>query len=451
MSKLSEFNHIQPWRDGLFIAYNALSGAVALMTAENYATYRRVAEKLAAGGAPSFTPEEQELAAQMEFGHFTRRDDYDERSALRFSHNCSRYDRTMLGLTIAPTLACNMACQYCYEANKSGRMPSEVIENIIRMVEKRATMLSALDVCWYGGEPLLVFDIIEDLTESFMDLAKEHKFRYSASMISNGYLLTADMVERLVQAKVGMVQVTIDGPSRFHNAKRPLKNGQPSFETIVNNLAQAAGKIGLGIRVNIDKSFTGAMIAELLDELTAAGLKDRVGVYFGQIEPSVQACADISETCYETSEFSETEIEYYRILLDKGFRVERIPAPIATYCMAQSISSFMIDPEGYLYKCYNHVGDKALAMGNVKDEVDYQNKNFLRLFSPDPFDDPTCRGCNLLPVCMGGCPSRRVDRAKVGEQACESWKHNLQPMLEIIARSRQRQMQQQATPTAAKE
>jgi len=451
MSKLSEFNHIQPWRDGLYIAYNALSGAVALMTEENFATYKRVAEKMSASDSASFTPDEAELARQMEYGRFAVRDDLDERGALKFSHNMSRYDQTALGLTIAPTLACNMACAYCYEANKSGRMSSDVIENTIRLVEKRAPSLTSLDVSWYGGEPLLAFDIIDDLTASFLDLAQEHKFRYSASMISNGYLLTPEMTERLIKAKVEMVQVTIDGPSRLHNSKRPLKNGQPSFDTILKNLAAAAGKIGLGVRVNIDKTFTGQVIAELLDELIAAGLQDKVGVYFGQIEQSVQACANISETCYETTEFSQTEIEYYRILLDKGFRVFRIPSPVASFCMSQIINSFLIDPEGYLYKCYNHVGDKALAMGNVKDEIDYQNKNFLRLFTPDPFDNATCRDCNLLPVCMGGCPSRRVDKLKDGEEACETWKHNLQPMLEIIARSRQREMQQQKQAAAAKE
>jgi len=450
MPKISRFNHIQPWRDGLYIAYNAFSGAVALMTEDNYATYQRVVEKMAGNGTASYTPEETELAKQMEFGRFAIRDDFDEREALHFHHNISRYDRTTLGLTIAPTMACNMACHYCYEASKTGRMSPDMIEHIIRFVEKRAPALSALSVSWYGGEPLLAMDIIDDLTQSFLDMATEYKFTYSATMVSNGYLLTPEIVDRLVKAKVEMIQVTIDGPAKSHNAKRPLKNGQPSFETIIKNLTHASQKIGMGVRVNVDKSFDNAMIAELLDELIAAGLKDRVGVYFGQIEPSVQACANISETCYETSEFSKTEIEYYRLLLDKGFRIDRIPAPVATYCMAQIVNSFMIDPDGYLYKCFNHVGDKSLAMGNIKNEVDFQDKNFLRLFRADPFDDPTCRECDLLPICMGGCPSRRVDREKEGEQVCETWRHNLQPMLEIIARSRQRQMQQKAS-AAAKE
>ena len=91
----------------------------------------------------------------MAYGNFTCKKDHDERQGLRFRHNCSRYDRSALGLTIAPTLACNMACEYCYEATKSGRMSSGVVENIIKMVEKSAPSLASLDVSWYGGEPLL--------------------------------------------------------------------------------------------------------------------------------------------------------------------------------------------------------------------------------------------------------------------------------------------------------
>src|SRR5512140_2917569 len=128
MSKISEFNHIQPWRDGFYIAYNAFSGAVALMTEENYATYQQVARKMAANDAASYTPEEAELARQMEFGRCATRDDYDERETLHFQHNLSRYDRTTLGLTIAPTMACNRACHYCYESNKTGRLSPDMVE-----------------------------------------------------------------------------------------------------------------------------------------------------------------------------------------------------------------------------------------------------------------------------------------------------------------------------------
>jgi uncharacterized protein len=440
MWKLSRYNHFQPWEDGYFIAYSARSGAVALMTSENYTLYHKIADKLSAAAEPEFSPEEQELIKQLKYGSFVDAGDRDEWNTIRFQHNLARYDQSSLGLTLAPTMACNMACPYCYEGNKKGRMSAEIIESLLNFVEKKAKGLTQLDIAWYGGEPLLALDIIEDLTESFRDLGKEYKFEYNASMISNGYLLNKENVDKLTQLGVKQIQVTLDGPARFHNLKRPLKNGQESFDTIIKNLVYASTKIGVGIRVNVDRSFTIDVIAELLDELTKAGIRERIGLYFGQLEASTKVCSNISESCYDAADFSKVEIDFYRLLLDKGFRIDKLPQPSVTFCMAQNVNSFVIDHEGNLCRCYNYVGDPAKAMGNIRDEIDYQHPNFVSLFEFDPFMDESCSECGILPVCMGGCPSRRADRDLPKEKMCDTWKHNLQPMLEIIARSRQQQV-----------
>jgi len=449
MPILSRYNHLQPWTDGYYIAYNAGSGALALMTADNRVVYDALAAKLAASPKAPLTDKETELLTQLKYGRFAFDDDVDERTAMQFRHNLDRYDQTTLGLTIAPTLACNMACPYCYESNKQGRMSAETVEALIAYVEKRAPGLQGISVTWYGGEPLLALDIVEDLSTSFMDIGKETKTGYAASIISNGYLLTPETVDKLIQWQVGSVQVTVDGPARLHNVKRPLKNGRDSFDTILANLAYAVTKMKVSVRVNIDKTYDRDVIVELLGELKAAGLHDKIGLYFGQIEPSAQVCANIVESCFETADFSRVETEYFRLLLEHGFRVDKLPAPSSTFCMAQMVNSFLVDPQGELYRCFNHVGNAAKSMGNIRNEINYSHPNFRRLFAFDPFQDPRCFACNLLPVCMGGCPSRRTERDLSVEQLCESWKHNLQPMLEIIARSRQAEQQQKAA--AAKE
>jgi uncharacterized protein len=270
-----------------------------------------------------------------------------------------------------------------------------------------------------------------------MSLGKEKQFTYTSSIVSNGYLLNRETVDRLVELNVSVCQVTLDGPARLHNVKRPLKNGKESFRTIVDNVSYACTKMLMSVRINIDKTFDAAVIAELLAELKQAGIEKRVAVNFGQLEPSSATCAAVAEACYEVADFSQVEIGFYRQLLDEGFRIEKLPRPTAAFCMAHQLNAFLIDPEGYLYRCWNYVGDHDKSMGHIRDAVDYQNPNFTRLFAFDPFSDPLCSNCDILPICMGGCPSNRVDRGQTGEKACQSWKHNLTPMLEIIARSRQ--------------
>jgi uncharacterized protein len=440
MSKISRYNHFQNWQNGYHIAFNAFTGSLALMTDENYLTYLGLADKMANGGnGSSLNASEQELLKQLEYGHFMYPDQTDELQTLKFLHGSARYDSSQMSLIVAPTLACNMSCPYCYESNKRGKMTPEVMNSLVDFVKKRAQSLERLDINWYGGEPLLAMDIIEDLSTRLIDLGKEKQFAYTSSIVSNGYLLSREIVDRLVALNVSVCQVTLDGPARLHNVKRPLKNGKESFQTIVDNIRYACTKMMISVRINIDKTFDAPIIAELLAELKQAGVQQRVAVNFGQIESLSTTCAAVAEACYEVADFSQVEIGYYRQLLDDGFRIEKLPRPNAAFCMAHQISAFVVDPEGYLYRCWNYVGDHDKAMGHIRDTVDYQNPNFTQLFAFDPFSDPLCSKCDILPICMGGCPSNRVDRGQTGDEACPSWKHNLIPMLEIIARSRQQQ------------
>ncbi len=449
MPKPSCYNHFFPYREGYYLAFNATTGAVAMMTAENYAMYQKLCVLLSDGQSSSLGEPEKELLKQLQYGKFVIEDDCSELDQLRFRYRRARYDPLSLSLVIAPTMACNMACSYCFEGNKNGRMAPRVVEALVAFVENQARVLNEVQITWYGGEPLLALDVMEDIAESIFDLEREYKFKCPpSSMFSNGYLLTPEATDRLVRLRVGQVLITLDGPSRIHNQKRPLKNGRESFDTILENISQASGKLQIGIRVNVDKSFTPEIIAELLDEIEARGLREKVGVSFGQLEPATTACANISENCHETRSYSDAEIEYYRLLLNRGFVIQKLPEPILSFCIAQLMNAYLIDPDGDLYRCFNHAGDKTMSMGNIQAPINYQHVEFNRLFGFDPFDTETCRNCTILPLCMGGCVARRADRQVAGDEACDSWKFNLQPMLEIIAQSRQQQRQRQINQAA---
>jgi len=298
-----------------------------------------------------------------------------------------------------------------------------------------------LSLTWYGGEPLLAMDIIEELTGRIQSVTEPNSVKYSAMIVTNGYLLDQLTVDRLRQLHVTSAQVTLDGPAAIHNRKRPLVNGRPSFDTIVKNLVYATTRLRIGLRVNVDKEFTRDTVGRLLEELEAAGIRDRVSVNFALIEPVTSVCANISENCYDTASFSSVETDYYTLLSERGFRLEKLPSPCPTACMAQLINAFVVDPDGDLYRCWNYVGNKSHVCGNVARDVDHKHAEFLRLFTFDPYADAKCRDCNILPLCQGGCPSRRVDRDMTADQQCESWRYNLEPMLDLIARSRWQQMQ----------
>ncbi len=441
MQKLSRYNVIVPWRDGMYLAYNARSGALAVMNPENFATYQLVAHKLTDRPAAVFTTEEEQLLNQMNYGGFTRPEDLDELATLHDQHLMARETEEALGLVVAPSMACNMACPYCYETNKKGKMSRETADALIAFVKQRIAKCKGLSISWYGGEPLLAMDTIEYLTQAVFALQAEHTFDYTASMITNGYLLDEATVDKLRALKVATVQVTVDGPSRLHNVKRPLKNGKPSFDRILKNIAYASTRLGIGVRVNIDRSFTEDTIVEMLNEFKVAGISDRIHVYFGCLDPATEVCSNIAEDCYTFSDFSKIESNFFRVMLQHGLKVEKLPQPMSHFCMAQTKNGFVLDQDGDIYRCFNFIGDKSKTAGNIRHDIDYHHPNFLSLYQFNPFDISECTGCNILPICMGGCPARRERANELNTDVCEAWKYNLPEMLEMIALSRYRQAQ----------
>lgn len=447
MTKISRYNHFQPWRNGHYIAFNARSGAVAVMTAENYDAYQNLATRLAqSNGSTSLSDADAKLLKQLEYGRFAYPDGQEELQSIKFKHHMDRYDSTALGLVIAPTMACNMACKYCFESNKKGKMSAEVQTAILDYVEKKADSLNLVDICWYGGEPLLALDVIEAMTTGLLELGRRKHFQYAATVITNGYLLSPEVVDKLVNLRVSAIQVTLDGPARIHNQRRALKNGRDSFHQILANLQYAASKLLISLRINVDKELEESAIEELLLELKAAGLEQKISIYFGQLEPATTVCSNIADNCYNSVDFSEVEIDYFRLLLQHGFKIDKLPSPVSVFCLAQRVNAFVIDHEGYLYRCFNYAGDPDRAMGNITAPIDYQHPNFTRLFDFDAFESNKCQSCSILPLCLGGCPSQRTDRNLTEDELCQGWRHNLIPMLEVIACSRQQKMQ-----TAAKE
>ena len=95
-------------------------------------------------------------------------------------------------------------------------------------------------------------------------------------MITNGLLLTPEIVDRLVPFGLNGVKITLDGDRDTHNRMRPLRGGQGTFDRIVENIRQVAGRVRVAIGGNFDESSVDSYPA-LLDFLRAAGLRRQAG------------------------------------------------------------------------------------------------------------------------------------------------------------------------------
>ncbi|MGP8321664.1 MAG: radical SAM protein, partial [Methanosarcinaceae archaeon] len=302
--------------------------------------------------------------------------------------------------------------------------------------EKEIAEKSTFAVTWYGGEPLMAKHIIKKLTKEFIRICDEKESKYHAGIITNGYLLSKENLDFLIDSKVTFAQVTIDGPEKIHNVRRPLKMGGKTFQRIISNVEQINDElpIKVAIRVNIDKRNVDK-VPELLDDLKNRGInsKKNVAINFGQTVQYKNSCPNISLHCMASSEFAEFMIDAYNYALDCDFIISSFPALQIGSCGAVGTNSYLIEPNGNLQLCWATVGNDSYKIGSLEKDGLVYNNNYTKWLGWTPFRS-NCNNCEVLPICMGGCPYKTIYKDDVidGENnICVWWKYNLGSMLDI--------------------
>ena len=106
---------------------------------------------------------------------------------------------------------CNFRCVYCSQEFKRGSMQPEVRECVLRQVRAGIKHVRSLEISWFGGEPLLGYDAIEEIAPYFQEEARKHEVSFAASITTNGFLLTAERSKKLVNWGITAYQITLDG------------------------------------------------------------------------------------------------------------------------------------------------------------------------------------------------------------------------------------------------
>lgn len=420
--KLSNYNIIFD-HQGKTLAFNSMTCALAAVNSDFLEVLKEIENK-------TFDKTEHskkilDLVKSMKKGGFIIDDCFDELEFLKFKNYQGKFQKTSLRLTIAPTFSCNFACPYCYENTKDGFMSQEVMDAICKEAENAAKQKKNIHVAWYGGEPLLAKNIIWELSDRFISSSKKFGINYSAMIVTNGYLLDDETIENFLKYKITSAQITIDGPADVHNSRRKLKNSsKPTFDVILNNAKKAlTAGMGIAIRINVDKTNKNRA-DELLDVLLKYGLKD-ARIHLGHVQASTDYCQSISDDCLTKEDYAMKSVNFEKTLIKKGFNPKHYPTYPRTKsnsCGADSITSKVIAPDGSLYKCWHDMSDPNMSIGNIKNLNNVSDQNIMtqvKYMLFNPFKIEKCVSCNVLPLCMGGCPtvSNKV--------SCQSWKYSL--------------------------
>lgn len=431
-AKPSRYNLQIPITGERYLVHNTYTGAFSLWDTNDMALYQQVEQ----GEMSIHAKELRDLA----YGGYIVAENEDERARLQQRYDAARFDSFSQTVTVAPTLDCNFGCDYCFQGldKPHGLMSEAVQDRFIQEIAERAERgMKRLHIAWYGGEPLMGRSVIYRLSERVMAICADAKVNYSAFIVTNGFQLTRDVATRLREYKVSSCQVTLDGPASYHDQRRNLLNGKPTYQRIVENLREIVDHVPMmiNIRVNIDERNV-TQIKGLIDDLAERGFGGRsnFGLYFAPVEAITKPCQGCNNVTMAKQTYGQLEVELYRYAFEHG--LTGLPKPPVFHGMCQAIrpNDFLLTPNGDVHKCWDTVHSKEMAVGTIFEPQRWsENATFAPWVQWSPFANDTCSNCKILPNCAGACAFKFIHRdqtaGEAGSLPCPSWKFNIRERL----------------------
>ena len=310
---------------------------------------------------------------------------------------------------------CNLACRYCFagEGEYHGEralMSYEVGKKALDFLVANSGNRRNLEVDFFGGEPLMNFQVVKDLVAYGRSLEKERDKHFRFTLTTNGVLLN-DNVMDFVNREMDNVVLSIDGREAVHNRMRPFRNGGGSYDLIVPKFRKLADSRGQE-RYYVRGTFTRNNLDFSEDVLHLADLG------FKQISVEPVVAQESDDYALREEDLPKLFEEYDKLAAEMvrrhgtekdfnffHFMIDLEGGP----CVAKRLSGcgsgteyLAVTPTGDLYPCHQFVGNPDFLMGNVKDGV-------LRTDIRDEFKEcnvyakPKCRECFARFYCSGGC------------------------------------------------
>ncbi|EHE87461.1 Radical SAM superfamily protein [Streptococcus thermophilus CNCM I-1630] len=342
---------------------------------------------------------------------FIQENFYQERNELEEAVQMFRdRDVSTLRIIILAHGDCNFRCKYCYEKFVDCTIESQK-SSILKFVKNKFEQYQFKDihVSWFGGEPLLGYRDILDISKALIELSSTYGIRYHSDMTTNGYLLNSRTLSRLVtECQVQSYQITVDGTKEGHDNQRVLKNGHGSYDRIIKNLSNAQ-KLDLNfhilIRLNVSKENYSDVENFLVTDAQLFKRDKRFQLLFRNVGD--WGCGDRKEG-YEVKRFAE----------DVSFE------------LSQKEHTYTIDTKGNLLKCTVALYDEENKIGNLDSFVIDDQKQKLWINNYE--FSQKCSKYQLLLICKGGaCPKRDIFNERTFNEKCQRMRQNILQNFEL--------------------
>ena len=347
-------------------------------------------------------------------------DERDEFQEIKYIYEQKYFDTEVFNIVLVPSLACNFKCPYCFEKDFENKSNIKKYFNVLKKyAEKNFKTHRMVQISLFGGEPLLYYEECINFLRWVDKDSKKNGYDYYTSIVTNGSLLDEDKLCNLLSHNLYSLQITIDSDKENHDKMRIFKNGNPSFDLLIN-------KINTLIPRTLNYQNFKFILRINLNNTTV----DKVKKSLSNINPEIRNNIHLLiRAIYNTHAYNKTNtnsvnelLEYFKMGSDLGFNVLKEKYYYQTCEACGDRKFFYLMPDLTLRKCINDLGYKKTCIGRLNDDgepdlnveyiVDWY-KNCVSAFS-----DEDCINCKMLPDCLGGCP---LVKSKYNKKTCRTF------------------------------
>ncbi len=150
-------------------------------------------------------------------------------------------------------------------------------------------------------------------------------------------------------------------------------------------------------------------------------------IHFGVVGKFTESCQFDNQNMIDFKKFQEKSLELNNSLINHGKKEWGFFPHHGSACSAAALNSYLVGPNGELYKCLSHFGDESKIIGSIFNEEIGLSELYVDFLSKSFEDDEECLQCKFLPICLGGCVDQRLQRkaGKGNSKICLPWKNNL--------------------------
>lgn len=310
---------------------------------------------------------------------------------------------------------CNLACKYCFaeEGEYKGRralMSYEVGKKALDFLIANSGTRRNLEVDFFGGEPLMNFEVVKQLVAYGREQEKIHDKNFRFTLTTNGVLLDDDIME-FANKEMANVVLSIDGRKEIHDKMRPSRNGKGSYDIIVpkfQKLAESREQKNYYVRgtfTHFNKDFAKDVIH--MADLGFEQISVEPVVAPPEADYAIRE-TDVETICQEYDKLADEMIhrrEQGKCFNFFHFMIDLTGGP----CVAKRLSGcgsgteyLAVTPWGDFYPCHQFVGNEDFLLGNV-DEGITNTKIQDKFKLCNVYAKEKCKDCFARFYCSGGC------------------------------------------------